>query len=392
MNFTQTLEALKETNLYRSPRVLENLKGVRANFEGRPVILFCGNDYLGLSEHPKVVKAAKIALEVCGVGSGSARLISGTGTFHDALEQKIASFLQKESALLFSSGYLANLGVLTALTDKDDLIALDKLSHASLIDAAQAAKAELRIFPHRNMNYLRRLLSRSKAKRKWIVTDSVFSMDGDLAPIQELVQLKHEFKAVLMLDEAHGFGIFGKGGRGAAEAADALDQVDIVIGTCSKALGSVGGFVSGTRETIEMLVNFARTFIFDTALPQAICAASLEALQIIEANPKMREHLFSNTKHLREGLHSIKAPVIKGESPIVPLLIGDEKNALQMSTALLKKGFLVPAIRYPAVARGSARLRLTVSVSHTSDQIDSLSIAIRELFSGRQANNRHLSS
>jgi 8-amino-7-oxononanoate synthase len=372
------LTSLKKANLYRKIRELEDVKTTSARLEGRDITLFCGNDYLGLSQHPKVVQAATDAIGKCGAGAGSARLIAGTSQWHRLLEEKLAAFLGKERALLFSSGYLANIGVLTSLAKKNDLIAIDKLSHASLIDAARASQAILRVYPHRNVDYLDRVLTKSKAPRKWIVTDSVFSMDGDLAPLQELVALKKKHGASLAIDEAHGFGVFGKQGKGVAEQLDVLDQIDAYIGTCSKAVGSLGGFVAGSNELVEILINTARTFIFDTALPPSICAASFEAVKLIENEPAHRIQLWENIERLQKGLKSVGRHTVSNNAPILLIIYGDgeEECALKASDALLEKGFLVPAIRFPTVARGEARLRVTVSAVHTPAQIEQFLTAI----------------
>jgi 8-amino-7-oxononanoate synthase len=421
----EKLETLKSKNLYRELRVLERLKGTHATIAGKDVTLFCGNDYLGLSRHPEVAQAAERALKTWGVGAGSARLIAGTTSLHDALEKRIADFLGKESAILFSSGYLANLGALSALTDEDDLIVLDKLSHASLIDAARASKAQVRVFPHRNLQYLERILKSFRQRhpersegyptlslrdsgpneveaipgpeiassptaprndsckrgpqddggRIWIVTDSVFSMDGDLAPLEALCDLKDRYDAQLVIDEAHGTGVFGARGCGVSEALGVTDRVDLHIGTCSKALGGLGGFVAGRSAFIETIINEARSFIFDTALPPMLCASSMEALNLIEGRSEIRERLWCNARSLRKALQVLGIPVLEGDSPIIPIVIGDEKQTLEAADFLLKEGFLAPAVRFPTVPKGKARLRVTVSSLHTEAEIKEFSKA-----------------
>ena len=368
----EELNQLQVKDLYRKLRVLEELKGTTAVVGGKKTTLFCGNDYLGLSQHPQLIEAAKSALDDIGVGAGSARLISGTSKWHRALEDRIAEFFAKERALVFSSGYLANLGVLSALAQADDTIILDKLSHASLIDAARLALGTVRIFPHKNLDYLEKILKNRKADRAWIVTDSIFSMDGDLAPLRELVELKNRYGAYLVLDEAHGTGVFGSHGRGVSEYFGVSDEIDVHIGTLSKSVGSFGGFVVGRNELIEYLINHARTFIFETALPPSLCAAAIEGLDLIDREPEFRTRLWENVRKLRQGLRDARAQLLGGESPIIPVVYGEEKCALEAAQYLLDQGFLIPAVRYPTVPKGKARLRITVSAAHSEDQIGNL--------------------
>lgn len=387
------LDELKAKNLYRQFRVLEDVKATSAIIDGKRVTLFCGNDYLGLCHHPRLIETAQKVLQTHGVGSGSARLISGTSEWHTALETRIAKFLGKERALVFSSGYLANLGALSALTESDDVVILDKLSHASLIDAAQLSKATVRVYPHRNLAYLERMLKsystylleggrRKVEGRIWIVTDSIFSMDGDLAPLRELVELKNRYGAYLVIDEAHATGVFGTRGRGVSEHLGVMDEIDVHIGTCSKAIGALGGFVAGSAELIQYLINRARTFIFDTALPPSICAASIEAFDLIDREPGLRSKLWGNIERLWNGLcHMDTVVPINEPSPIIPIVLGDEKKAFEASNFLLLEGFLVPAIRYPSVPRAKARLRLTVSADHMEAHIDQLLAAIEKYLS-----------
>jgi 8-amino-7-oxononanoate synthase len=384
------LEDLKLKNLYRKFRVLEELKTTKAKIAGKDVTLFCGNDYLGLSQHPKLIGTFQKAAAEWGIGSGSARLISGTSKWHEALEGRIAQFLGKDRALLFSSGYLANLGVLSSLAGPNDLIVLDKLSHASLVDAAHLSKATVRVYPHKNLRYLERILESvipakagiqrsldpgvrrddKRARRVWIVTDSVFSMDGDLAPLPELVELKNRYGAYLVIDEAHATGVFGPKGRGVSEHFGVSDSIDVHMGTLSKALGTVGGFVAGSTELIEYLINHARTFLFDTALPAPICAAALQAFDFVEQKSEFRATLWKRVSQLKKGLEKIGAPILETESPIIPIVFGDELKTLKAAEFLLKEGFLVPAVRYPTVPKGKARLRITVSANHSESEID----------------------
>lgn len=364
------LDELKEKNLYRKLRVVEELRGTEAVVDGRRVTLFCANDYLGLSRHPEVVQTAKQALDQWGVGAGSARLIAGTSRPCAELEERIARFEGKERALVFSSGYLANVGTISALAGPEDIVILDKLCHASLVDAAKLSEATIRVYPHKNLDYLEKLLKKLRARRIWIVTDSIFSMDGDFAPLRELAGLKNRYGAYLVIDEAHGTGVFGKNGRGLAEYLKVTDEIDVHIGTLSKAVGTLGGFVTAKRHLIDYLVNRARTFIFATALPPAVCAAAGKAFDLIETHPELRARLFQNVKRLRQGLRQAGLPVLEGESPIIPVLFGDEKKTLEAAQSLFEKGFLVPAVRTPTVPKGKARLRITVSALHTDAVID----------------------
>lgn len=382
-SFDWISEELKEfagQNLYRNFRVFDPIDSVRSKIDGKEVILFSGNDYLGLSRHPRIISAAKQAMDQYGVGARSARLITGTTSLHAALEERIARFEKKERALVFSTGYQANLGALTSLAGPEDEIILDKLNHASLIDAARASGAVVRVYPHKNTEYLKKLLQKSKARRTWIVTDSIFSMDGDLAPLREIVELKNHYGAYLVIDEAHGTGVFGDHGRGVAEFLGVSNDIDVHIGTLSKAVGALGGFVAGKRELIEYLVNCARTFIFSTALPPATCAAATEAFNVIESEPALRKKLWESVRLLIQGLKNMGAPTLDSESPIIPCILGDEGKAVEASRRLFECGFFSPAVRYPTVPKGKARLRITVSAAHETSHITSFLSALKNLF------------
>lgn len=366
----QELQELKEKNLFRQLRVLEKHQGTRARFSGRGILLFCGNDYLGLSRHPRVVRAAQNGIKKYGVGAGAARLISGSSDAHQKLEQKIAKFKSKENALVFATGFLANLGILTAFAGEGDVIIMDKLCHASLIDGARLSKAELRVFPHKNYEKCEELLRQNKsARRRLLVTETVFSMDGDLADLKELARLKEKYKAMLIADDAHGTGVLGKRGRGATEEGSLAKKTDIIMGTLSKAIGGLGGFVAADKVLIEYLVNFARPFIFATALPPALCEAAREALCVIEEEPELRKKLWSHIYQVHEGLTRLGFSLPAPESAILPVILGDEKKAVEAFEKLLAKGIFIPAVRYPTVPKGKARLRITLSAAHTPAQI-----------------------
>ncbi len=374
--FKKQLEDLKAKNLYRKLRVLEDHKGTHAILEGRDLLLFCSNDYLGLSRHPRVIRAAQKALKVHGVGAGAARLISGTTSAHAALEKKIAQFKGKESALVFGSGFLANLGILTAFAGEGDVIIMDKLCHASLVDGARLSKAELRVFPHKNYKKCEELLQKTKvARRRILVTETVFSMDGDLADLKELIRFKEKYSALLIVDDAHGTGVLGKHGRGATEAGNLSKRIDIIMGTLSKAIGGLGGFVAADKMLIDTLINFARPFIFATALPPHLCVAAREAFCVIEEEPVLRKKLWANIHQVHKGLAELGLSVAKPESAIIPIMVGDEGKAVETFERLLAQGVFIPAVRYPTVPKGKARLRVTVSATHTRQDITGLTKA-----------------
>ncbi|HXV28178.1 MAG TPA: 8-amino-7-oxononanoate synthase [bacterium] len=369
----EELEVLKARDLYRKLRSLRMTCATRAEFEGRELLLFCGNDYLGLSHHPRVIEAAKKACEEYGVGAGAARLISGTSELHTRLEESLASFKGKEKALIFTAGYLANLGILSTLAGEGDLVVMDKLCHASLIDGARLSGAHLRVFPHKNYEKCEEIFQKSPGFRKrFLVSDTVFSMDGDLADLQALVRIKERYEAFLLVDDAHGTGVLGLEGKGAAEDLKIEEKIDCVAGTLSKALGCVGGFAAASPETIDYLINFSRPFIFATALPPAICQAALTALEVLRTEPEIRHRLWQNIQKMHEGLLASGFASGPIGSPIFPVMIGPEKEALRLSDALFELGLLVPAVRYPTVPKGKARLRVTVSASHSEQDIRKL--------------------
>ena len=377
-NLSEELELLKDSHLFRKLRTLESLDSTHAKLNGKEIRLFCHNDYLGLSKHPEVVEAFLEGVKNFGAGSGAARLISGNTKVFEELEEGLARFKRKERALLFSTGYLANLGVISAFCEKNDVVIVDKLNHASIIDACKLSGATIRVYPHKDLNYLEKILKQSnRFRKKLIVTDSVFSMDGDLAPLPEIAELKNRYGAYLMIDEAHGTGVFGKSGRGAAELLGVEDDIDISMGTLSKAFGTHGGFVAGKKELIDYLINKSRTFIFSTTLPPAVCAASLKSLELIEKKPEIRQSLWERVKQTYDGLASIGIKTQDTFSPIIPIIVGDEQKALTLSETLLQKGILIPAVRFPTVPKKTARLRLTISAAHTKSDVDFLISALK---------------
>jgi 8-amino-7-oxononanoate synthase len=376
-NYQRKVETLETKNLYRRLRVLENHEGTRATFEGRKVLLFCGNDYLGMSRHPRVIAAAHKALDRYGVGARSARLIAGTTEAHASLEKKIAEFKNKEAALVFAAGFLTNLGILTTFAGKEDVVILDKLCHASLIDGARLSGAEIRVFPHKNYEKCEELLKKCAAQRKLLITENVFGMDGDRADLKELIRLKKKYSALLVVDDAHGTGVFGKDGPGATGSFS--KGIDLIMGTLSKGLGGLGGFVAADKELIDRLINFARPFIFATALPPVLCEAAREALCVVEEEPVLREKLWANIRQVHEGLTGLGFFIAKPESAILPVILGDEGKAVAAFEKLLEQGIFIPAIRYPTVPKGKARLRVTVSAAHTNEDIQKLMHAFSTL-------------
>jgi 8-amino-7-oxononanoate synthase len=385
--FQEQLQALRARSLERKLREIGSAQGPEIEIAGRRLINFSSNDYLGLANDSRLRAAAIAAISEFGVGAGASRLISGTQSPHLRLENALAKWKGTEAALCFSSGYAAALGTVPALVTKNDVVLLDKLCHASLIDGAKLSGAILRIFPH---NHLRKLESHLQwaqrehaGKRILIVTESVFSMDGDRAPLRELIELKKSSEALLLLDEAHAVGVIGPNGRGLA-AEENLDQdVDVQMGTLSKALGTSGGYICGSRSLIEWLINRARSFIYSTAPPAGIVGAALAAVDFL-ASPEGEERkllLWKRTRLMQELLPcaGLRKRAGHGSSAIFPWIVGAEQAAIGLTSALQSEGFLVPAIRYPTVAKGAARLRITVTASHEEDQIRSLCQAIERL-------------
>jgi 8-amino-7-oxononanoate synthase len=366
----------EENALQRQLRWLEDSQGTEITWEGRRLINFSSNDYLGLAQHPKLKAAAIEASQRWGAGAGAARLICGTLPPHRQLEQTIARFKGSEAALSFGSGYAAAVGTICSLVGREDVIVIDKLVHASLVDGARLSGAKLRVFRHNDVEDLKRILEWARKARKGnerilIVTESVFSMDGDCAPLREIVQLKQPFDAWLMVDEAHALGILGPGRRGLAEELGVQDQIEIQMGTLGKAVGSSGGFIAGSAALIDHLVNSARSFIFSTAPGPAAVAAATAGVELIAGPEGETLH-----KNLTANIAAIDS---KARTAIVPIMMGDETGALKASDQLKEAGFLVPAIRYPTVARNKARLRVTLSAAHTREQVDGLRAALSRL-------------
>jgi 8-amino-7-oxononanoate synthase len=370
------LAGIDSANLRRAVREMGSPQGPRVRLEGREVLNFSANDYLGLANHPALKEAATAAIGKFGAGAGAARLISGSQSPHHELENALAMFKGTEAALTFSSGYASALGTIPALVGQGDVVVLDKLVHASLVDAAKLSGAKLRVCKHNDLADLARLLewAAGRGGRTLVVAESVYSMDGDLAPLLNLVELKEQHGAWLMLDEAHATGLYGEGRRGVAEEFGVAHRVEVQMGTLGKALGVSGGYICGSNELIDLLRHRARSFVFSTAPMPAQAAAARAGIEVVESaeGEERRTRLWSLVDQLKNGLiaRGWKLPVV--QSAILPLRLGAEADAVVLSERLLEAGVFVPAIRYPTVARGEARLRITVSAAHSADDIKKL--------------------
>jgi 8-amino-7-oxononanoate synthase len=373
------LEALQARGLRRALEPLGPAQGPVVTVGGRSLVNLCSNDYLGLAADPRLRRAAADTALAEGAGSGAARLVAGDLPVHGRLETALAAWKHQEAALLFNSGYHANAGVPPALVGRDDAVFSDVLNHASIVDGCQLSRAELVRYPHRDVDALDGLLARTRARRKLVVTDAVFSMDGDAAPLRELADACERHGAMLYVDEAHSAGVLGRTGAGLAEALGVSDRVDVHMGTLGKALGAFGAYVAGTRPLRELLVSRARTFVFTTALPPAACGAALAALEVIRAEPQRRAHVMALAERMKAGLTALGFDVSQVASPILPVVLGSETRALAASAALRERGFFVRAIRPPTVPRGTSRLRVALSAAHDDAQIDAFLGALAEV-------------
>ncbi len=371
--FREELELLKKQGLYRSLRLVEGAQQSHVRLDGREVIMFCSNNYLGLADHPLLKDAAVRAVEKYGVSSGASRLVSGTMELHQELEACLARFKGTEAALVFNSGYAANTGIIPALTGRGDVIFCDRLNHASIVDGCLLSRAKLVRYPHNDMVALRRLLVENETDgRRLIVTDGVFSMDGDLAPLPELIALKNEFGALLMVDDAHGTGVLGHTGRGTAEHFGLLSEIDIHMGTLGKALGGFGAYAAASRDIIEYLINHARSFIFSTSLPPAVLAISIAAIDVVNSpeGASLRARLAGNTGFFRSALQAAGFDTMGSETQIIPVSAGEPEMVMEFSRILLEHGVYVQGIRPPTVPAGACRLRCTVMATHTGADLD----------------------
>ncbi len=379
-SLSTTLNHLKQQDLYRSRRVIDSPQGIELILNGKKVLNFCSNDYLGLANHPNVIAAFKQAVDKYGVGSGAAHLICGHSTAHHALEEELAAFTGRDRALLFSTGYMANMGVISALLDKNDLVLEDKLNHASLLDGGLLSGAIFKRYLHADSENLQAKISQSTAKKTLIVSDGVFSMDGDLAPLAELIAVANNSQAGLMIDDAHGLGVLGKTGGGVVEHFScSQNDAPILVGTLGKAFGTAGAFVAGSEELIEILIQKSRTYIYTTAMPAAIAEATRASLQLIIAEDWRREKLTALVKQFRAGAAQLGLVLMDSDTPIQPLLIGESQQAMLLSQKLLELGCLVSAIRPPTVPQGKARLRVTFSANHQASDVDFLLSALEKV-------------
>ncbi|HYC23618.1 MAG TPA: 8-amino-7-oxononanoate synthase [Candidatus Bathyarchaeia archaeon] len=374
------LRALEEHSLRRVRRTVGGAQGPEVLVNGRRVLCFASNNYLGLADDERLRRAAIDALESSGTGSGASPLVSGHMAEHEALEREIAAWLGCEAALVFGSGYHANVAVIPALAGAEDEVFSDALNHASLIDGCRLARARVTVFPHRDLGALERALGASRARRKLVVCDSIFSMDGDAMPLAELVALAERHGAWTMLDEAHATGVFGASSAGLAEAEGVGERVTVRMGTLGKALGGYGAFVAGSRDLIETLVNRARAYVFSTALPPSIVAAARAAIAIVRAEPELRERLWRNARRMHAALAAAGLDPAPLASPILPLVAGESRAALRVAAHAFERGILAPAIRPPTVPAGTARLRVTPMATHDGEQIDRAAAVLVEAF------------
>jgi 8-amino-7-oxononanoate synthase len=363
------LDELKELGLYRRMRTVAGPQGPRVLLDGKRVLLLCSNNYLGLADHPKVREAAALAAMRFGVGSGASRLVSGNMTLHRRLETRLAHFKGTESCLLFGSGYLANTGVISALAKEGDVVFSDELNHASIIDGCRLARADTFVYDHLDVEHLQWGLEEAGGRGSLIVTDGVFSMDGDIAPLPEIVELAQRHDARVLVDEAHATGVLGRGGRGSVAAAGLTDEIDVIVGTLGKALGGYGAYVCCTDEMARYLTNTARTLIFSTGPPPPSVAAALAGLLLLQEEPRRIERLRENARTLRAALLEEGFYVEEGETQIIPLVIGNSEQALQLCERALERGVFAQAIRPPTVPARTARLRLAAMTSHSSGEL-----------------------
>lgn len=377
------LDALREQNLFRKLRRVDSPQSARVQIDGQACLNFSSNDYLGLANHPALKQAAIHAIEKFGAGSGAARLVCGSLTPFHELETALARFKQADAALSFSTGYAAALGTIGALLGRGDIIILDKLVHASIVDAAKLCGAKIRVFAHNDLEDLEKKLKWAAnlltgKSRVLIVTESIFSMDGDAAPLREIVALKQKYSAWLMVDEAHSTGILGKNGRGLADELGVGNQIEVQMGTLGKALGASGGFICGSRPLIDLLTNRARSFIFSTAPVPAAAAAATTAIELVQSadGEKLRQRLKSLREQFQFEIRNLKSEI---SGAIIPIVIGNEAKAMNAAAQLNEQNIFVPAIRYPSVARGQARLRVTLTAAHTPEDISRLVRALKTL-------------
>ena len=366
----QELESLKQQGLYRTLRVLEGEQLPHATFDHKSVVNLSSNNYLGLATHPRLRKAASDAVEQFGVGSGAVRTIAGTMDIHMELERRLAAFKHVEAVVVFQSGFTANAGTVYSILTKDDVIVSDQLNHASIIDGARLSRAAIKVFPHKDVAAARKIIEGLPAgQRKLLITDGVFSMDGDLAPLPDLCAAAEDHGAIMMVDDAHASGVFGKNGSGTVDHFGCHGRVDVQVGTLSKAVGVLGGYVAGTRDLIDFLYHRARPFLFSTSHPPAVAAACIAALDVLESEPEWMERLWDNTRFFKAGLQSLGFNTGRSDSPIIPVIVGEASRAMAMSDRLFEKGVFAQGIGFPTVARDQARLRTIPTATHTREDL-----------------------
>jgi glycine C-acetyltransferase len=368
---TDELNKLREQKLYQKLRILETEQRPVARFDGREVINLSSNNYLGLTTHPKLKQKALEAIEQWGVGSGAVRTIAGTMSLHMALEEKIAGFKHVEASVVFQSGFTANAGTVQAILGREDVIISDELNHASIIDGCRLSRAEIRVFPHKDLEACEKVLKeiQNRPGRKLLITDGVFSMDGDIAPLPALVELAEKYGCIMMIDDAHASGVLGRNGRGTVDHYGLHGRVDIQVGTLSKAIGALGGYVCSTRDTIEYLYHRARPFLFSTSHPPSVAATCIAAFEVLEEEPQLIEKLWANTRSFKAGLQKLGFNTGMSETPITPVIVGDAALAHEFSRQLFAEGVFAPGIGFPTVPHGKARLRTIVTATHTEAEL-----------------------
>ena len=364
------LDTLKQEGLYRRLRVLEGEQKAKTTFDHKQVVNLSSNNYLGLTTHPRLREGALDAIRVLGVGSGSVRTIAGTMDIHMELERRLAAFKKTEAVVVFQSGFAANAGTVAAVLSKDDVVISDELNHASIIDGCRLSRAAIRVFPHKDTGAARNILTELPAgQRKLLITDGVFSMEGDLGPLPELCTLAEEFGCIMMVDDAHASGVFGKNGRGTIDHFGMDGRVDIQVGTLSKAIGALGGDVAGSKTLIEFLYHRARPFLFSTSHPPSVAATCIAALDVLEQEPQIIERLWENTRFFKSGLQTLEFNTGLSESPITPVIVGDGALAMKLSDRLFEEGVFAQGIAFPTVARDKGRVRTIVTATHTREEL-----------------------
>ncbi|MCY8268508.1 glycine C-acetyltransferase [Bacillus haynesii] len=365
------LDTMKENGTFQELPIIESLQGSTVKMKGKDIIQLSSNNYLGLTSHPRLQKAAEEAVKRYGAGTGSVRTIAGTFTMHDELEKKLASFKNTEAALVFQSGFTANQGILSSILTKDDIVISDELNHASIIDGIRLTKAGKKVYQHADMEDLEKILKKSMNYRmRLIVTDGVFSMDGDIAPLPEIVRLAEQYDAFVMVDDAHASGVLGENGRGTVHHFGLDGKVHIQVGTLSKAIGVLGGYAAGSKVLIDYLKHKGRPFLFSTSHPPAVTAACIEAVNVLMEEPSLIKKLWDNTAYFKKELEKMGLPLIKSETPITPILIGDEAEACRFSNTLFELGLFAQAIVFPTVPKGKARIRTIMTAQHSKEELD----------------------